>query len=73
MDTMDRFQKYIVESRHPDGSLNVKDTTCPLLVATYNQICDVYFREHPEADSTPQEAIKEYFNSKGWYFRPKTW
>ena len=65
-------QVFVVEGRKPDGSLDVKNEP-PFLYATMRQLFDYYFRKHPQADKAAQEEILKWYNSKGWYYRPKTW
>lgn len=68
-----RYKKYMIEARHEDGSLNVKDNTCPFLIATEDQLFKYYFSKVPDTRSASWGELREYFKSNGWYIRETTW
>lgn len=71
---MGRKQLYVVEARHPDGSLNVKENT-PFNVSGVDEdtLFQYFFRNHPDRDGADWNDLGVYFASKGWHIRRKTW
>lgn len=80
-------QLYVVEPRHKDGSLNVKDHDCFLAFkasgVTERFIVEYFFRHSEDTkeldksvahvQTASMETIYKWYNAKGWYIRPKTW
>jgi len=67
-------QLYVMESRYPDGSFNVKDLhLVPFQICTENQIYDYYFAKNPVVESGVQEVVRKWYADQGWYWRKKTW
>lgn len=65
---------YVVEARHPDGTLDVKRIgTEPFSEATERQLIDYFFAHHPELEKCSMEQVIEFFKSQGWHIRPKYW
>jgi len=69
-------QKYIVEARDDKGNL-IFDCEQPpaewISGVTIDQMYQYFFCNHPHAESTTWKELIEWFNSKSWYVRPKTW
>lgn len=78
-------QKYVVEPRTSEGKLDVKrlsEIPFPVDGVTEEKLFDYYFRhyegekkysEFGYGETASQEDIKKWYESKGWYIRPKTW
>lgn len=66
-------ERYVMEARHPDGSLNVKADFPPITEGTMDDFFRYYFKQHPDKERASQETRTDYFKSKGWYIRPKYW
>ena len=64
---------FVVERRFPDGSLDVKGEPPPFLFATQDGLLRYYFSQVPGDASVLQETIREWYASKGWSWREKTW
>lgn len=73
-----RFDKYVVEARLKDGSLNVKhyDKNEPMSFITgisANELFDFYFRHNDGIESATQEDIIKWFGNRGEIIRRKYW
>ena len=74
-------QKYVIEPRFEDGSLNVKmigRLPDPIqrisLEATENQIADAYFQLSGAKESASMQEIRDWYKKEyGCIIRPKTW
>lgn len=69
-----RTTRYVVEARHPDGSLNVKEF--PPFAASgvgEDEIFQYFFRHHPDRNGAGWDEVRGYFAAKGWQIREKTW
>lgn len=66
----------VVEARTADGALVLDHEKQPPFVLASAHELGAYFFRHSNTDpDKPVTAaqIKEWFASKGWYWRPKTW
>jgi hypothetical protein len=78
---------FVVEARHKDGTLNVKDYEVMFAFkasgVTERFIVEYFFRHTEDTkdidksvahvQTASMETIYKWYNEKGWYIRPKTW
>lgn len=65
--------KHVCEERYPDGTLDVKRHDAPFREGDLDKIAKYYYGENPKVESASWQEIEVWYNSKGWYLRPKTW
>ena len=66
--------RYVLAALDANGNLDFKSKQPPFTDATEQQICAYYWKHSGDRrSSAPQEAIAQWFNDQGWYFRVKTW
>lgn len=71
-------QMYIVEARKPDGSLALDlFSQPPFNTASERQLFE-YYSEHSgrtayPGDEDQKQLVWDWFQSKGWIIRPRTW
>ena len=66
-------QLYVMESRHPDGKLNLRNPEPPFLICTIEQISDFYYTQIPGEKPESWETIRAWYAQQGWTWRKKTW
>lgn len=64
---------FIVERRDSEGKLDLKGEQPPWVIASYQDLYDWYFKNHPEAESVMREEMVAELALYGWSIRPKTW
>lgn len=66
--------KFVIEARKPDGSLDVKRVgTEPLQEGTEDQIFKYYFSQFPKKEGATWQEVIEHFKEKGFTIRKKYW
>jgi hypothetical protein len=71
------MDKFVVEARKsPKGNL-VFDCEQPpaewINGVTYDGMFAYYFRHHPTENTSSFDKLRDFFKTKSWYIRPKTW
>jgi hypothetical protein len=67
-------KQYIVEARDKDGALVTDPAKQPPFgIASENQLADHYFIMNEERSTTDMGVIENWFESKGWFIRERTW
>lgn len=67
---------WIVEKRHPDGTLDLTGPQPASIVISEEEVYRLYFNAHPKACTvSPQDAGVWWLSTqpKGTKIRPKTW
>lgn len=73
---------FIMEKRDKSRKLDMSDPQPPFLECTYDDIAQYYFRHNPDGTGTSefghgivatQNDIRDWYASRGWYWREKTW
>lgn len=70
---------YVVEPRHPDGSLDVKridgefGSKYPASGITERKVFRYYFLAHPKARGASAAEVWEWYRAQGLCVRIKTW
>jgi len=69
---------YIVEPRKEDGVIDAKDPQGCFGIfdargVSGDYITNYFFKHFPEKDSVGWNEIHDWFKTKGWYIRRKTW
>lgn len=65
---------YVVEARDEDGKLILdKDRQPPFTVASDAQLWEYFYNNNPGNHTTSPERRDEWYVSKGWHIRKKTW
>jgi hypothetical protein len=73
---MGRFDRYCVERRSPNGSLDLKGEQPPTryLNCSEGELFEIYFRENPDGPGITMGQLAEWMEgAKGWTFRRNTW
>ena len=71
---MTHGKRYIVEARDHDGSLITEPgKQPPFAQASLNSLYDYYFECNPKAATADYEKMRDWYESKGWFFRERTW
>lgn len=68
--------KFLVEARREDGSLRFDGDQPPrewITGVTEWTMAQYYYRLHPGNHLVDMQTIYDYFHSRGWKVRPKTW
>jgi hypothetical protein len=71
------MDKYVVEPRHEDGTLDTKDPNGCFMTFSADgvfgkELFDYYFKYHEGQSSASWADLTTFFKSKGWYIRKKT-
>lgn len=69
-----RSKQYIVEARDHDGSLITEpDKQPPFPVASAAQLHEYYSEHSGNPSFVPYETLRDWYESKGWFLRERTW
>jgi hypothetical protein len=77
-------EKFVMEKRHADGTLDLSEPQAPFFVCTEDMIFRHYFVAHPCTDAAcktrgncrctaTQGAVRAWYAGQGFTWRRKTW
>lgn len=66
-------KEWVIEKRTADGKLDFSEPQPPFFLASQEDLCSWWFREHPEASIAWLDILHVWIPSLGFSVRPKTW
>lgn len=66
-------QKFVLEKRHADGSLDFSLPQPPFITATEHQIWHYFYKKNPDVPNSTLAQAYAWYKEQGFEIRPKTW